>query len=303
MSFLFSSLIGIWTGIPILSDLFTPDFWVQLYLTGTIAGKANALILIIVRLLVITLILVAARLLVSIIRRIVAHSITVAVSRTGNGKRRLTTLQGLLTSGLSYLTYFIALFLILFTLGVTSKVLIGLLSLASVLGVAIGFGSQRLVRDVITGMFILGEGQFDVGDWVTMGTVTGRVDDIGLRVTRLRDEEGRLYFIANGDITQLFNASRGMVRLAIEIAFQRSLPLEEGLLVIQHEAEEVLRQHQVTLSEEQAPVVMVVGMEAAKVTVRLVMWVPVVEKSRIDDMLRRRLLTVLSREESQLTLA
>ena len=100
-----------------------------------------------------------------------------------------------------------------------------LLSFASVLGLAIGFGAQRLVRDVITGLFILGEGQFDVGDHVTIGAVTGVVESMELRVTRIRDDQGRIYVVANGDITQVFNASRGDIKLPIDVCLQHDASL------------------------------------------------------------------------------
>ena len=121
----------------------------------------------------------------------------------------MITLTDLFSSAMTYCVYFCAIILILFALDPSGKTLVPLLSFASVLGLAIGFGAQRLVRDVITGMFILGEDQFDVGDHVTIGTVTGVVESIELRVTRIRDNQGHLYVIANGDITQVSNASRG----------------------------------------------------------------------------------------------
>ena len=94
-----------------------------------------------------------------------------------NGKsQRITTLSGLFSSAMTYCVYFCAIILILFTLDPSGKTLVPLLSFASVLGLAIGFGAQRLVRDVITGIFILGEDQFEVGDHVTIGTVTGVVE-------------------------------------------------------------------------------------------------------------------------------
>ena len=168
-----------------------------------------------------------------------------------------------------------------------------MLGAASVLGLAIGFGAQKLVRDVITGLFILGEGQFDAGEWVTIGAVTGMVEEIGLRVTRLRDDQGRIYLIANGDITQVFNASRGNVRLAVEVSLQRTAALDTALDAVRAAAIEVLRANGAAPTRDaEAPAVLVTAMDAAKVTVRLVLWVPVLKKDAIEDALRRRLLEV-----------
>lgn len=244
------------------------SYWVRLYQDGPLAAKdtVDFLLAILLRIIAALLILLAARVVVSIVRRIVSHGITTAIVRSDHGQRRLTTLQGVLLSALTYSIYFTAVILILFTMGVTWKGLAPLLGAASVLGLAIGFGAQRLIRDVITGMFILGEGQFDVGDWVTIGTVSGRVEDIGLRITRVRDDQGRCYTVANGDITQVFNASRGLLRLPIEINLLRGPALDEALAQIREATDEILRTFAVAYAEHQAPAYIVTGMEAAKVT-------------------------------------
>jgi len=74
---------------------------------------------------------------------------------------------------------------------------------AGILGLAIAFGSQALVRDMVTGMFQLLEGQYAVGDYVQIGAAFGKVEDVGLRVTRLRDAQDRLHFIPNGTISMV----------------------------------------------------------------------------------------------------
>ena len=286
-----------------LPDPLTTDFWRQLYASGQFGHKPNVLVLILVRLVVAALILLGARIVALLVRRTIMHGVSAAISHAEHGQRRLSTLQGLLISTLGYIIYFFAFILILFTMGLTWAGLAPLLGAASVLGLAIGFGAQRLVRDVITGLFILGEGQFDVGDWVTMGSVTGRVEDIGLRITRLRDDQGRLYIIANGDITQVFNSSRGLVRLPIDVVVQRSLPLDTAVSALREAAEAALRTFEIQPGERQQPQIIVVGMEAAKVTVRLVLWAPVGKKELLEDDVRRRVLMVTSGEIAATILA
>ena len=80
---------------------------------------------------------------------------------------------------------------------------IPILTGAGVVGIAVAFGSQSLVRDVVTGVFQLLEGQYAVGDYVQIGTAFGKVEHIGLRITRLRDLQDKLYFIPNGTITMV----------------------------------------------------------------------------------------------------
>jgi len=98
---------------------------------------------------------------------------------------------------------------------------------ASVAGLAVGFGAQKLVRDVIAGFFILMEDQYGVGDYVTIGAVTGSVEELGMRITRVRDRSGKLYILSNGDIAQVCNHSRGALRASIDIAVPAATDLEK----------------------------------------------------------------------------
>lgn len=92
----------------------------------------------------------------------------------------------------------------LLVLGVVGLNLAPLLAGAGIVGVALGFGAQTLVRDVLTGFFILSEDQYGVGDVVTIGTApTGTVEDVTLRITRLRSEDGVVWFVPNGEIKML----------------------------------------------------------------------------------------------------
>ncbi len=89
---------------------------------------------------------------------------------------------------------------------------------ASVAGLAFGFGAQKLIKDVITGYFLLLEDQYVVGDYVTIGTVTGVVEELGMRITRIRDDDGKLFILSNGDIAQVCNHSRGLVGASFELS-------------------------------------------------------------------------------------
>lgn len=100
-----------------------------------------------------------------------------------------------------------------------------LLASASVLGVALGFGSQSLVKDVIAGFFILFEDQFSVGEYVKVGEFSGIVEETGVRATHLRDWGGELHIIPNGSIPAVTNYSRGKMRALVDIR----LPYDEDL--------------------------------------------------------------------------
>ena len=119
---------------------------------------------------------------------------------------RIRSLQGVLGSAISFVLGFVAAIMILQAAGLN---IVPLITTASVAGLAIGFGAQKLVRDWISGIFILIEDQYGVGDRVTMNAVTGVVEELGMRATRIRDADGGLHTISNGDIVQVCNHSRG----------------------------------------------------------------------------------------------
>jgi small conductance mechanosensitive channel len=280
-----------------------PDFWERVYTTGQLgeSGEPSTLVLVLVRLFVVGFIFLLAGCANTLVRWGIRRSLERLRTRPAVEHRRLLTLYGLLTSALAYFIYFSAVILALFTVGVNWKGLAPLLGAASVLGLAIGFGAQKLIRDVITGLFILGEGQYDVGDWVTIGAVSGRVEEMGMRVTRLRDEQGRLCVIANGDITQVYNASRGPVKTALEVNVARNGALDQSLDHLREILQQTLQANAITTTGVEEPAVSVVQMDAAKVTVRLTAWVPVLQRQEMEDTLRRRVLSVA--EAQQVTLA
>lgn len=164
-----------------------------------------------------------------VILRAVAHRIFAPLitkaERGGPGKAsRVRTLEVITQSTLHYVLIFIA--------GIRFMQIIGfdptsLLATAGLAGLAVGFGAQRLVRDVITGFFILLEDQFAVGDYVTIGAATGVVEEVGMRVTKIRDDTGRLNIIANGDIAQVTNYSRGPYRVPVEFGVAAAVSTEQ----------------------------------------------------------------------------
>ena len=93
-----------------------------------------------------------------------------------------------------------------------------LLASAGVLGVAVGFGAQSLVKDVLSGMFMIVEDQYGVGDVIDVGNgISGVVEAVGLRVTRLRDVNGTVWFVRNGEILRVGNESQGWSRAVVDI--------------------------------------------------------------------------------------
>jgi small conductance mechanosensitive channel len=94
-----------------------------------------------------------------------------------------------------------------------------LLGITAILGAAIGFGAQHMVRDFISGIFLVIEDQYGVGDWVQIGSVHGQVARIGLRITEVRDLNGTLWFIRNGEVNQVGNFSQHWANAVFDVSF------------------------------------------------------------------------------------
>jgi small conductance mechanosensitive channel len=108
-----------------------------------------------------------------------------------------------------------------------------LLASAGIVGIAIGFGAQALVRDVISGIFMLIEDQYGVGDVVDLGDAAGVVEAVGLRVTRIRDVNGTVWYIRNGQVLRVGNQSQGWARavLDVTIAYGEDVARAESVLL------------------------------------------------------------------------
>lgn len=187
---------------------------------------------------------------------------------------RLRTLQGLVKSVVGYVLFFVLLIMVLQELDVNVT---GLITTAGVGGLAIGFGAQRLVRDVISGFFLIIEDQFSVGEFVTVGGpagsiagagVSGVIEEIGMRVTRLRDEQGRLWTLANGDIVAVVNPSRAPVESYVEVGIAAGADVRRAQEVINAAGETLYREDAGKL--DSAPKVLgVAGFDGARTLLRV----------------------------------
>lgn len=110
---------------------------------------------------------------------------------------------------------------------------------AGVAGVALGFGAQSLVRDFLSGIFLLIEDQYGVGDVVDLGEATGTVEQVTLRVTRLRDQNGTVWHVPNGEVRRVGNKSQQWARAVLDIAVSPNADLERAVLVIGEAAQAV----------------------------------------------------------------
>ncbi len=139
-------------------------------------------------------------------------------------KRRLKTFMMITKNSLTTLVVLTSLFLI-FDILLEPKELTTILASAGIIGVILGFGAQSVIKDVINGIFILFENQYVIGDSVKIGDIAGTIEDITLRVTSIRDIEGHLHFIPNGEVKTVSNRSRQWSRVILDVG----VPYNEDL--------------------------------------------------------------------------
>ncbi|MDP4105004.1 MAG: mechanosensitive ion channel family protein [Bacillota bacterium] len=156
-------------------------------------------------------------------------------------ERREETLSKLLDNVLSYVIYFIAIMMILSVLGIDVK---ALLAGAGIVGLAIGFGAQSLVKDILSGFFIIFEDQFSVGDHIRVGQFEGDVEAIGLRTTKIKSWTGELHILPNGSILQVTNFSLNNSVAAIDVAIAYEENIEKAERVIQELLEKLPEQYE-----------------------------------------------------------
>ncbi|MCD2256796.1 mechanosensitive ion channel family protein [Lactobacillus sp. CC-MHH1034] len=147
-------------------------------------------------------------------KRIIKHVFDRYAKNEKFSVNRVGTIRSLINNLYTYLLIFFYVYAILSTLGVPVGTLI---AGAGILSLAIGLGAQGFVNDLVTGLFILVEQQFDVGDVVKIGTITGTIHAIGLRTTQVKSFDGTLNFIPNRNITIVSNKSRGNRQVLLNI--------------------------------------------------------------------------------------
>lgn len=143
--------------------------------------------------------------------------------------RRETTLTKLTKNSLTYVVYFMAFAMILETFSINIG---ALLAGAGIAGLAIGFGAQNLVRDIISGFFIIFEDQFSVGDFIGTAGVEGFVTEIGLRTSKVKSWGGEIHIIPNGNITQVTNYSIDNSAALVDVRVAYESDIEEAERVI-----------------------------------------------------------------------
>ncbi|CAM4389965.1 mechanosensitive ion channel family protein [Paenibacillus phoenicis] len=241
----------------------------------------------------IIIIFTLTRLFVHIVFRLIDRSLQKREkSRLQMNPRRLVTVGELLKNVTTITSNFIMVMLVMGELGFD---LAPLLAGAGVLGLAIGFGAQSLVKDVITGFFIILEDQFAVGDVIQTGSLKGTVEMIGLRSTRLVSYTGEVHIIPNGMITNVTNYSVGTALAVVDLPFSNSRKLEDSV--------ELLRRAMQRLKEEkegipQVPNVLgIQSLTASEYVIRIAVECPPAIRSEVERQIHAYAKEALEQEE------
>lgn len=196
-------------------DMTTSDFW--------LAASHKALR--------VTLIIIGAWLVLKVLSFIISRLVIPAIGskRLNFDEKRARTFSHLLQSILRYGIYFITIMQLLREFNIdTTSIIAG----AGIIGLAIGVGAQSLIKDFVTGFFMILEDQYSVGDYIVLGDMAGTVEDIGFRVTKLRDANGVLHIIPHGVISRVSNYNRGhmVATVNVPIAYQADIDKVLALL-------------------------------------------------------------------------
>ena len=239
--------------------------------------------------------------------RFIRHWIGSAVRRAASradsprAERRALTLTAMVANIWRVVVAIVAFFVALGTIGVN---LTPLLAGATIVGATIGFGAQSMVRDLLAGFLLTVEGQFDIGDTIEVADTKGVVEDLTLRVTRLRAPDGAVWFVPNGDIRRLGNKARGWGRATVDVAVPPGTGVDDLLGALGDAAGAVHGDPRYAEACLEAPVVWgVVATDVESITARVTMRTRAEDRDRVERAVRqeavRRLGPLLAPPASQ----
>ena len=202
-------------------------------------------------------------------------------------RQRAETVGSVLRSIASAVIFGIAFTTVLGELGVDLGPII---ASAGILGVAVGFGAQNLVKDFLTGIFVILEDQYGVGDVIDAGAATGVVETVGLRTTRLRGTDGTIWHVRNGEILRVGNLSQGWSRAYLDISIADGTDVEAARACISKVADEVWKGDAVgALVLERPEVGGVENLGVDGIAIRLVVRTVPLEQETVAREVRRRI--------------
>jgi small conductance mechanosensitive channel len=217
-----------------------------------------------------------------------------AQASTDRATQRAETVGALLGSVASFVIWTVA---ILMAFGELGFQLGPLLAGAGIVGVAVGFGAQNLVRDFLSGIFMLIEDQYGVGDVIDAGPASGTVEGVSLRTTRLRDIEGNVWHIPNGTINRVANKSQQWSRSLLDLPVSYSTDTEKAIEVMKTVAADTWRDEEWSADILEQPEVWgVENLGTDGMTIRLVAKTKPLRQWAVGREIRRRVKSAFDAE-------
>lgn len=235
------------------------------------------------KLVTIVLIFIIIKMITAIINKLIDRTIKLkGMSKLQITDSRRDTLTVILKKIVRYVIYFIGVVisLELFDINTTS-----IIATAGVGGLAIGFGAQSLVKDIITGFFILLEDQYTIGDYVQINDKEGVVEELGLRVTKIRDFTGELHIIPNSSISVVTNRTRGAMRALVKMSIAYEEDVDNAISVMERVSREIAES---TDTIVEGPTVLgISGMGASDVIITAVAKTKPMEQWSVERVMRK----------------
>lgn len=206
-------------------------------------------------------------------------------------ENRATTLINILNKSISVILNFIGILTVLEVFNIPTG---SIIATAGVGGLAIGIGAQSLVKDIITGFFILLEDQYSVGDHVEIEGNEGIVEDLGLRVTKIRDFNGALYIIPNSNIAIVSNMTRGEMRALVNISIAYEEDVDKAIAVLKNYSETIWKKN--TIFKEGPTILGVTSLSEFSVDIGIVAKTDPLKQWEAERIIRLDSLDLLKKE-------
>ncbi len=240
------------------------------------------------KVMLITAVIVTGFLVWYLIEKIIEDFFKSALShqKSDNIKKRGATIAPLIKSTAKYIIWFLGIYLILKEIGVdVTPIVAG----AGIFALAIGFGAQNLVKDIVAGFFIIFEDQYNVGDYVTIEGTSGTIEEISVRITKIRDLAGVLHIIPNGAITRTSNFSKDYSISRFEVSVAYESDFDKAIAVIEKTAAELCMDWNLFIIEP-TKMLGIVNLGESEVVIRTQTKLSVGKKVDFECELRKRLL-------------
>lgn len=198
-------------------------------------------------------------------------------------ERKASTLNSITSSVLKYVIYFIGVLSILRQLGISGSSLIVVASAGSV---AVGLGAQSIVTDMLDGFFILFEDHYAVGDVVTIQNITGVVESVTLRSTKIRDPQGRVHIIPNGTVGTVTNLCSDFINATVTVGVAYGEKIDRVLSVLE---DEMSRTTDIETLLEPPIIAGIIGLDDSAVTIKIIAKCQIKTNIAVESELRRRI--------------